>query len=139
MHLLAMALAAAVVIALCGVAHSEPIERWRIRVKDGDTIRLHGETINTRLVGFDTPETGPPDLRCDEEKVLGERARRRLVELLDAGEIDIEHVGADRYDRPLARLRVNGEDVGAILIRERLAVPYRGRGPKMDWCPRRRR
>src|SRR5262245_22150337 len=99
MHLLAMALAAAVAMPICEVAHAEPIERWRITVKDGDTIRLHGETINTRLIGFDTPETGPPDLRCDQEKVLGERARRRLVELLDVGEIDIEYFGADRYDR----------------------------------------
>jgi micrococcal nuclease len=66
-------------------------------------------------------------------------SRRRLVELLDAGAVDIEYEGIDRYGRPLARLRVNGEDVGAILIRERLAVPYHGRGPKMDWCPRRRR
>jgi endonuclease YncB( thermonuclease family) len=54
------------------------------------------------------------------------------VELLDTGAIDIEYLPrADRYGRRLAHLRVDGEDVGAVLIRERLAVPYNGRGPKM--------
>ena len=130
----------AILVALCAPARAEPIERSRITVKDADTIRLAGDRVNTRLAGFDAPETGPPDARCDAEKERGERARRRLVELLDGGAIDISYLpGVDRYGRRLAYLRVDGEDVGAILIRERLAVPYSGRGPKMDWYPRRRR
>jgi micrococcal nuclease len=131
-------LALGILLAMSATAHAEPIERWRITVKDADTIRLAGERI--RLAGFDAPETGPPDLRCDAEREWGERAKRRLIELLDNGALDIEYLPRrDRYGRRLAYLRVGGEDVGAILIRERLAVSYRGRGPKMDWCPWRRR
>lgn len=131
-------LAAVLCLALATPAVAEPLRYSRIRVTDGDTIRVDGERV--RLLGFDTPETGDDTARCDEERVWGERAKARLKQLLGSGEIDIAYSGRrDRYGRQLAAVSVNGEDVGATLIRERLAVAYHGRGPKMDWCPRRRR
>ena len=41
----------------------------------------------------------------------------------------------DRYGRRLVRLSLDGRDVGAVLISEGLAVPYRG-GRRIDWCAR---
>lgn len=119
-------------------AGAEPIERARIVIVDADTVRVDGTRV--RLVGFDSPETRFGEYRCDHEREWGERATHRLAELLDTGELGIKYRRhRDRYHRPLARLTVNGEDVGRILIRERLAVRYKGYGPKMDWCPRGRR
>lgn len=93
-----------------------------------------------RLVGFDTPETGDDTARCDAERERGRLAARRLAEILDSGTLDIRYrKHSDRYGRKLARLTVNGKNVGTPLIRERLAVRYQGSGPRMDWCPRHRR
>lgn len=118
-------------------AAAEPIERSRIAVVDGDTVMIDGERV--RLVGFDTPETGHDTARCDAEIDRGMQAADRLVELLDGGDLDIRYrKHRDRYGRLLALLKVNGKNVGAALIRERLAVRYKGYGPKMDWCPRSR-
>jgi micrococcal nuclease len=117
-----------------------------IRVIDGDTIEAQvaggrfsaaaRRLVTYRLVGFDTPETA--FAACDEERVHGERAKARLAELLSSGPIRIE-AGAgrpDRYGRGLARLYVADEDVGDVLVREGLAVPYSGRGRRINWCKR---
>jgi endonuclease YncB( thermonuclease family) len=39
-----------------------------------------------------------------------------------------------KWGRECARLFVDGEDVRDVMIREGLARPYGGRGPKSDWC-----
>src|SRR5947208_9894633 len=69
-----------ILLAMVAYALAQPIEPDRIRVIDGDTIALKGERQNVRLVGFNAPETR--DALCPEEKQLGERAKRRLLELL---------------------------------------------------------
>ena len=120
---------------LAGDVSAAPIKRDRIEVVDGDTVRSDGELV--RLVGFDAPETTLGQYRCDAERERGERAARRLEDILDSGVIDIRYrKHRDRYDRLLALLKVNGQNVRKILIGEQLAVRYRGSGPKMDWCPR---
>lgn len=103
-----------------------------IRVIDGDTIERAG--INYRLVGFDTPETF--HARCDEERALGEAAARRLEELIAGNHVHIDPVTQrrDKYGRGLARLLINGRDVGEILIAEGLARPYDGRSRRTQWC-----
>ena len=110
-----------------------------ISVIDGDTIDAvvppGRDRRRYRLVGFDTPETYYA--RCDAERVLGDRAKRRLEELLARADVRIEVQGnneSDRYGRGLATLRVGGSDAGQILIREGLAVAYSGRGQRIDWC-----
>jgi endonuclease YncB( thermonuclease family) len=62
----------------------------------------------------------------------GQRAAKRLGAILDSGSIEINVNKPDRYGRPLVWLGVDGENVCRILIRERLAVAYHGRGPRMD-------
>ena len=105
-------------------------------VYDGDTIAMtcNGRPeVTARLQGFDTAETKEP--RCAEEHAHGALATDRLRQLVARGDIAITRVGRDKYHRPLIRLRAQGEDVGETLIREGLAVAYRG-GARIDWCER---
>ncbi len=98
---------------------------------DGDTLG-HGDD-RYRLIGFDTPETFRA--QCDAEKALGLRAKARLVELIrSTGHVELEiEPDLDRYGRFLAVARVNGHEVGPVLILEGLARPYRG-GKRPSWC-----
>ncbi len=111
-------------------------------VTDGDTVKVYGDAKGTRLVGFNAPETWKP--RCEYERQLGEQATRRLNELVTNGNAVLTKVacacapgtqGTRRcnYGRSCGVLRVDGLDVGDILIREGLAVPFRCGSTR---CPR---
>lgn len=78
-----------------------------VRVVDGDTIRVGSERI--RLRGIDTPELS---------ELEGPAAKRRLEELLRSGSIRIEPRGRDVYDRLLADVFVNEQNVAEILRNE---------------------
>ncbi len=105
-----------------------------IRVIDGDTVKISGESRSIRLVGFNTPET--KSARCSRERELGYQASRRLTELLSsASEIEFRRVRcackpgtegtrACNFGRLCGRLYVDGQDVGSKLISEELAVRY---------------
>lgn len=105
-----------------------------IRVIDGDTIGVRGQSANVRLVGFNAPETSSP--QCQAELNVGRRATARLNALVsNAQSIELERVrcacqpgteGTNRcnFGRQCGILRVNGADVGRILMSEGLAVPY---------------
>ena len=88
-------------------------------VVDGDTIWLEGEKI--RLMGFDTPEPQTNLCGGDREKELAEEATQRLIQLLNSNEFTLERDGKDRYQRTLAILRIDGQNVGDLLISEGLA------------------
>lgn len=100
-------------------------------VVDGDTIWMDGRKI--RLLNIDTPETHPP--RCAREAQLGSAATERLRVLLNSGEVTAEAQGdrdQDSYGRQLRVVKVDGRDVGAILVSEGLARWY-GSG-RRSWC-----
>lgn len=103
----------------------------QIRVVDGDTIEVHGRKY--RLTGYDTPETDMS--KCSSEKALGDRATRRLRQLIDqAGSVRLEtELGRDRYGRRLGQLWIDGQDAGRLLVNEGLARQYRG-GQRQSWC-----
>src|ERR1700754_2907932 len=90
-------------------------------VVDGDTIKApYGPTY--RILGYDTPETH--FAKCDEERALGLKAKARLEELLDHGEVKVLEKGKlDKYGRTLATVTINGEDLAKVMIREGLARP----------------
>lgn len=88
-------------------------------VVDGDTIWLRGEKI--RLQGFDAPETTTNICGGNQEVNLGKQATRRLVEIMNSGNMAIRRSGKDRYGRTLAVLTSKGVNVGDILIAEGLA------------------
>ncbi len=127
----ALLLLIAVLMPLAAVA--EPIAPDRIRVIDGDTIRIDGQQPDHRLVGFNAPEMR--NAETERERELGGRATARLREIVRGGELDYAEVqcscrpGSEdsafcNFGRKCGILKSRGEDVGAILIREGLAVPF---------------
>lgn len=95
-----------------------------LKVIDGDTVHRGDEKF--RLEGFDAAEIH--HARCDAERRLGELTKHRLEDLIASG----PPTKPDFYHRTLARLLINGLDVGCILMREGYARPWRGH--REDWC-----
>jgi len=142
---LVAAVVAAVATLLGPTSQAPAVVPANIRVVDGDTVDAvvppgPGEAAGARpmkryrLVGFDTPET--VQAGCGAELALGERAKERLRELVATGPVRlaVDEGHTDRWGRGLATLTVGGRDVGTTLIREGLAVPYSGKGRRIDWC-----
>ncbi len=107
---------------------------------DGDTCtvslpgvhRLFGDHISVRIAGIDTPEIKG---KCEQEKALAATARDLVNRMLaHASTINLEDLGRDKYFRVLARITVDGQDVGAELLSLGLAVPYNGGGKTAAWC-----
>lgn len=114
---------------ICG-AH-QPNTNDKTCVVDGDTLWLNG--VNIRLKDFDTPESRTNICGSFTEIDLAHAATDRLQELLNTNSWTIEVFNMDRSGkRRLATIKIAGEDVGDILIRERLAR----RWPDGDefWC-----
>ena len=57
-------------------AIAEPIAPADVLVLDGDTVQLHHQHPNVRLVGFNAPETR--NAMCQAEVELGAKATRHL-------------------------------------------------------------
>ena len=107
------------------------VARSNCVVIDGDTIRHEG--VKIRLADIDAPEISTP--KCFYERDLGQKARRRLLELLNAAPITIVPTrgpNADRYRRKLRVILQNGRSVGDILVAGGLA--RRWDGARRPWC-----
>lgn len=103
------------------------------RAVDGDTIDDVTNKIRYRIENIDTPETGSR-AKSDKERMAGEEAKRRLQDLLQQGDIKVipGKRKLDKYGRHLARIEIDGRDVGEKLISEGLARPYAG-GKRENW------
>lgn len=101
-------------------------------VVDGDTIWFRGDKI--RIADIDAPEISSPN--CEDEKVVGEIARDRLVELLNAGGFSLRSGwrDTDRYGRMLRTVTRKEKSLGEMLVEEGLA--QRWNAPRRDWCMR---
>lgn len=100
-------------------------------VVDGDTFWLAGEKV--RIADIDTPEISQP--MCAAELALGNRAKRRLRQLLNAGPFELQRVGNRDRDRNGRLLRVvtrDGRSLGDVLVKEGLARTWTGR--REPWC-----
>ena len=99
-------------------------------VVDGDTFYLDGATI--RISDIDAPETHPP--RCAHEADLGDRATRRLSELLSAGPFQLVRADrdVDKYGRQLRVVIRDGRSIGKMLVAEGLARAWSGK--RRAWC-----
>ena len=98
---------------------------------DGDTIRYGG--VKIKLLGIDAPEI--QDYKCQSELALGQRAKLRLLELINAGSFEIVKSGwrdEDIYGRKLRDIERNGQSIGDMLIAEGLASTWEGQ--HHDWC-----
>ncbi len=78
-----------------------------VRAVDGDTIRVGAERI--RLRGIDTPEMS---------ELAGPAAKQRLEELLRSGPIRIVPRGRDVYDRLVADVFINEQNIAEVLRNE---------------------
>jgi endonuclease YncB( thermonuclease family) len=99
-------------------------------VIDGDTIRYQG--VKVRLSDIDTPEVFSP--KCTYEANLGRQATERLLELINAGPIELVAGGrdTDRYGRKLRVVARHGRSLGDTLVAEGLA--RRWDGARRSWC-----
>ncbi len=99
-------------------------------VIDGDTFRLDGQSI--RIADIDTPETR--DFACDGERALGERATRRMRDLLNAGPFELQPYArdTDQYGRKLRIVTRDGQSLGQMLVAEGLARTWDG--ARHSWC-----
>ena len=111
-------LAQNLVLEMCG---NRPNNADKSCLVDGDTLWLSGENI--RLKDFDTPEPQSAVCGGEAEKELARAASARLLQLLNGNEWTIERFGHDSTSsrRRLATITIGGQDIGDILIAERLA------------------
>lgn len=99
-------------------------------VVDGDTLRDGEERY--RVLNIDAPERGAR-AECADERALAEAARAYVVEWLSqARRVEASPAGRDRYGRVLARIEIDGVDLGERLMARGLAQPWRGR--KANFC-----
>jgi len=109
------------------------IELREPHVVDGDTVIDRSTRITYRLANIDAPETGDR-ARCNTERRYGEWAKWEAVRFVKGarGVEAVETGKTDIYGRIVAHIRVDGFDLGEILIRRGLARPWAGK--REDWC-----
>lgn len=118
---------------------------WQVvRVLDGDTLEirppwlLKGLRLSVRIYGIDAPEVAP-HAHCRKEAILGERATAlTAVNIATAKTTTFRDVEWDKYGgRILAKVSVDGKDLGQELIAAGLAHSYFGdKKPAGYWCKR---
>lgn len=104
-------------------AQERPAVVGRASVIDGDTLEIQDRRI--RLWGVDAPEGGQTCETADGRPWrCGQAAANRLDAHLRDRVVSCFEEDTDRYGRLVARCQVGGEDVGAWLVRQGLAVRY---------------
>jgi len=109
-----------------------------IAITDGDTFKITiphippvlGENLPVRLYGVDAPE-----MRADRlcERLNAIEARYFVKNLLDNSKcVTLYGMKRDKYFRIVGSVDADGVDLGAALIKKKLAVPYYGR-KKPKW------
>ncbi len=108
---------------LAACTPAPPTIAGRASVIDGDTLEIHDRRI--RLWGVDAPEGGQS---CDGADgagyACGRLSANRLDQHLRDKTVSCFEEDTDRYGRMVARCEVDGEDVGAWLVRHGYAVGY---------------
>ena len=69
------------------------------------------------------------------ELALGQKAKFRLLELVNAGPFEVSATAGrdeDIYGRKLRLIVRNGQSLGAVLVAEGLARPWDG--ARRSWC-----
>ena len=99
---------------------------WQGRVtyvSDGDTIRVRpikgGKPVSVRMEGIDAPEI------C---QTGGTAARDALRARVMRRQVEVDAKASDDYGRVIAQIRLDGDDLGAWMVREGHAWSYRYRG-----------
>jgi endonuclease YncB( thermonuclease family) len=105
------------VVLLAIGAADRPFAATVVAVHDGDTIsvRTATQTIRIRLEGIDCPEYKQP---------YSARAKQFTSGLVYRKQVTVEGRGQDRYDRLLARVRLDGVELNEALVRAGMAWHY---------------
>lgn len=103
-------------------------------VYDGDTFRAYLPNIKKdqriRVRGVDTPEIKGS---CVAEILAAVKARDFVRKLLySANKIVLINIGKDRYERVLAKVIVDGQDLAQTLIDRNLGRKWKGKRER--WC-----
>lgn len=135
--MLLIALAAAFARSAHAAEIPGPIPANVERVVDGDTAKVAARiwvgqvvTISVRVRGVDAPELFRP--RCAAERAAATEAKEFVEAMLAGGAIALFEIDRDKYGgRVVARIEGEGDDVGAALLAEGLAVEE---GASDPWC-----
>ena len=97
------------------------------RVIDGDTIevQLSSGPIRVRLNSIDTPEMDQP---------WGPQAQAALALRVNGKRVDLEPVAQDRYDRLVAVVLLDGENINAWMVQQGDAWAYRDYLEDPSYC-----
>ena len=110
----------AIVLIACSAG---PVWAWQakvIRITDGDSLWVRpadgGAPVELRIDGIDAPEI------CQSG---GQAARKALAARLMGRTVDVDTRRQDDYDRALASVFLDGEDMGAWMVSQGHAWAYR--------------
>jgi endonuclease YncB( thermonuclease family) len=97
------------------------------RVIDGDTIevQLSSGPTRVRLHSIDTPEKDQP---------WGTEARVALAGRVDGQQVDLKPVAQDQYDRLVAVVYLDGENINAWMVQQGDAWAYRDYLEDPSYC-----
>jgi endonuclease YncB( thermonuclease family) len=95
----------------------------RARVVDGDTLEVAGQKV--RLFGVDAPELDQSCERGGRVWACGQAAREALAEIVGRKRLVCAVQDIDRYGRAVAVCEAGGADVGALMVRQGMALAYR--------------
>jgi endonuclease YncB( thermonuclease family) len=145
---IAILLLGLIAIGLAAGVHASDDGRVRaelIYVIDGDTFRAHVEGVRSpdwlsasdrlghriRVAEIDTPELKG---KCEREKQLAILAKDAAAALLKAGRtIELTDLRPDKYGRIVASVWIDGQNLGAELLRQGLARAFYV-WPRREWC-----
>lgn len=107
---------------LMGHVHAETIV-GRAIVIDGDTIEIGSQRI--RLWGIDAPEGRQTCKIGGKPYFCGDNSTVALRAIIGNKELRCERLDTDRYRRIVARCLINGQDIGALMVRQGHALAFR--------------
>jgi endonuclease YncB( thermonuclease family) len=103
-----------------------------IKVYDGDTITIVSKLpydtsplykFSVRINNIDCPEIkGSGEI----EKQCAKMAKQRVSDLILGRRIELRNIGTEKYGRVLADVFIDEQDIGTLLVNERLALRYDG-------------
>lgn len=117
-HVFAAALCACVLGCAPCAALEAPWTGKVIHVADGDTVNVlnaRRESVRIRFSGIDAPEKNQP---------FGRRSKQALEALAKGRMARVVPVDTDKYGRSVARIEIDGRDIGLQMIASGLAWVY---------------
>ena len=121
-----------------GQNYGDAIVYRLVSVYDGDTIKVDidgmpaiiGEAVSIRVYGIDTPEMRGGTYLT---KLKAKKARDFLYKrLMKAEVIELVDMSRGKSFRIVAKVYIDGTDIGPEMIKRGLAKPYYG-GKKIAW------